>query len=72
MFADYRSVTTFIFCIDRTSGNKNTFKIIIIKKKVRTKTMWKDFLTFPNIISNWRAIIDSIAPFSLQWRQWWI
>lgn len=72
MFADYRSVTTFIFCIDCTSGNKNAFKIIIIKKKVRTKTMWKDFLTFPNIIPNWRAIIDSIAPFSLQWRQWWI
>lgn len=71
MFADYRSVTTFIFYIDCTS-NKNTFKIIIIKKKVRTKTMWKDFLTFPNIIPNWRAIIDSIAPFSLQWRQWWI
>lgn len=39
MFADYRSVTTFIFCIDCTSGNKNAFKIIIIKKKVRTKTI---------------------------------
>lgn len=39
MSAGYRSVTTFIFRIDCASDDKNTFKIIITRKKVTTKTM---------------------------------